>query len=352
MTKTPDRSKSVAPGVSLPHIALIGCGAIAESYYLPALTKWPRILETLTLVDRDIDRAQKLATTFQVRNCLADYREALDKVDGVIIALPTHLHHPISMDVLSRGLPVLCEKPLAESADKAIEMVEQARKTGTILTTNYLQRIWPQFAKVKELLANRSLGEPLAIKYFVGEVFDWPTVSGFYFNSAKSAGGVLRDRGAHVLDHICWWLGGKPKLTSSQNDSFGGGEAVANVQFEHGKCVGEVKLSWLSNFPCRFLVTCKGGTVEGDVYDFQSIVLKTGSTREKRVNLKPSVKSKVDVGYKIITNFINVISRGEKPLIPGDDVLDSIQFVDECYAAATRFDMPWYERILEVQSVS
>lgn len=246
---TPNRPKSLASSASPPRIALIGCGAIAENYYLPALARGSRILDALTLVDRDIDRARKLATSFSVKNCLADYREALNEVDGAIIALPTHLHHPISMEFLSRGLPVLCEKPLAESADKAKEMVEQARKTGTVLTTNYLQRLWPQFARVKELLANRSLGQPLAIKYFVGEVFDWPTVSGFYFNSARSAAGVLRDRGAHVFDQICWWLGGKPKLMSSQNDSFGGGEAVAYIQFEHGRCVGEVKLSWLSNFP-------------------------------------------------------------------------------------------------------
>ena len=46
-----------------------------------------------------------------------------------------------------------------------------------------------------------------------------------------------------------------------------------------------------------------------------------------------------------ITNLIQVIVAGEKPLIAGCDVLDSLEFVDECYAAATRFPMPWYETI-------
>jgi predicted dehydrogenase len=341
MVKTPNqRPKSVASTGSSPRIALIGCGAIAESYYLPALAKEPRVIEVLTLVDEDIDRARKLAATFSVKKCLTDYREAIGKVDGVIIALPTHLHHPISMEFLLRGVSVLCEKPLAESADKAREMVNLAHKMGAVLAANYQQRLWPQFVKVKEIIANRSLGEPVHIKYQVGEVFDWPTVSGFYFNSVGSGRGVLRDRGAHVLDHICWWLGGRPKVISSQNDSFGGSDAVAHVQFEHNKCVGEVKLSWLSSFPCKFVVECEKGSIEGEVYYPQNILVKAGSILAKRVKLKS--ENYTALGHRMVANFISIIRNGENPLVPGSDVLDSVSIIDECYKVATRFEMPWY----------
>jgi predicted dehydrogenase len=326
---------------SSPRIALIGCGAIAESFYLPALAKQPRVLEALTLVDQDIDRARKLAAAFNVKKCVTDYREALDESDGAIIALPTHLHHPVSMEFLSRAVPVLCEKPLAESADKAREMVDLAHKMGVALTTNYSQRLWPQFAKAKEMIESRSLGEPTAIKYYVGDPFKWPTVSGFYFNSLSSGRGVLRDRGAHALDHICWWLGGKPTVVSSQNDSFGGSDAVAFVRFEHNKCVGDLRLSWLSSFPSRFVVEFERGSIEGEVNYPQSVLVKTGAGPQKRVKLRS--ESYAALGDKMVANLIGVISNGEKPLVLGSDVLDSISFIDECYAAATRFDMPWYQ---------
>lgn len=322
-------------------IALIGCGAIAEKYYLPALAKHHHLLENLILVDHDKTRLEKFATQFRIRNYAVDYRGVLENVDGVIIALPIELHHPISMEFLSRGVHVLCEKPLAESTDKAREMVEKAQQTGAILAVNYLQRLIPSFIKVKNLLVEKKFGEPLLLKYFVGEKFDWPTVSGFYFNSNISARGILRDRGAHVIDHICWWLGGKPNLLSSQNDSFGGSDAVAHVQFTRNKCFGEVKLSWLSSFPCKYFIKCQGGIVEGDVYDYQSVVITEDSGRKKRVKLPPETKS--DIGFRMVTNFINVIYEDGKPLVPGSDVLDSIQFIDECYKSATRFDMPWYE---------
>ncbi len=182
MNKTLDKSpKSVVLTESSPRIALIGCGAIAESYYLPALARQPHILETLILVDRDVARAQKLAAIFGVKRCFADYREILDDSDGVIIALPTYLHHPVALEFLARGVHVLCEKPLAESAANAREMVEQARCTGAALAVNYLQRLYSSFAMVKGLLEQKTLGEPLSIKYTVGEEFRWPTVSGFYF---------------------------------------------------------------------------------------------------------------------------------------------------------------------------
>ena len=124
------------------------------------------------------------------------------------------------------------------------------------------------------------------------------------------------------------------------------------MRFELGRCSGEVRLSWLSNSPCRFSVACETGTIEGDVYDFQTLRLKTNSSEARPVAIKSAIKSKADVGYRVVGNFIEVITKGARPLIAGSDVLDSLEFIDECYRSATRLDMPWYEKALEVQSVS
>ena len=83
MVKNPNHPpKPVTSTGSSPHIALIGCGAIAESYYLPALARHPRVLETLILVDQNIDRARKLAAALNVKQCFADYREVLFYIEG------------------------------------------------------------------------------------------------------------------------------------------------------------------------------------------------------------------------------------------------------------------------------
>lgn len=350
MSETPgQKAIAASSGKMSPRLALVGCGAIAQKFYLPALSRHPSVMEHLILVDRDAARAQTLAREFKVNHFLTDYRHVLGKVDGAIIAVPNHLHYPLAMEFLGRGVDVLCEKPLAESSDKARDMVELAQATGAVLAANFQRRLYPNLMTVKDLLANRSLGEPLSLQYFMGVNFDWPSVSGFHFNAELSSRGVLRDQGAHVIDGICWWLGGKPTLISSRNDSFGGSEAVAQVWFKHNRCTGEVKLSWLSKFPCRFVVECEAGTVEGDLFDYRGVTLKSTSGRARRVRTKAGPMSYSAIADTMVTNFLHVVTQNEEPLVAGSDVLDSVRFIDECYQAASRFEMPWYD-IQEVQN--
>ncbi len=344
MDNPPTQSKITAfSNGSSPRIALIGCGAISEAYYLPVLAQDTSLLNNLVLVDNDPARAQLMANKYKVATISTDYKEILSKVDAAIIAVPIHLHYPISKEFLSLGKPVLCEKPLTDNVEDAKDLVKIAQNHHTYLAVNYLQRLIPSFAYVKELMINQTYGAPRSIYYKVGEEFDWPTVTGFYFNSPVSSRGILRDRGAHVFDHICWWLGGKPELISSQNDAFGGSDAVAHIQFQHNGCMGAVLLSWLVNFPSRYKVIFEDGSIEGDVYDYINVTVRKKGGRPQQISLKSKVKDKIGIANQIVTNFVNVINQREKPLISGEDVLDSIEFIDRCYASATRLDMPWYK---------
>lgn len=332
-----------------PRIAVIGCGAIAEEYYLPALASFPSVMENLILVDRDQSRLDKFTEKYQVWLSVRDYREIQNEADGVIIALPIGLHAPIGVEFLSCKIPVLCEKPLAEDATHARILIEMAHHEETALAVNYLQRVIPHFAQVKKLLNEKRYGSPLKMEYVIGELFNWPTVSGFYFKSDPSTRGILRDRGAHAVDHICWWLGGKPEVTASYNDSFGGSEAVAHVEFEKDACKGKLLMSWFADVPCRFSIECERGTIEGEIYDYQKLII-TESGRRREVFVNSPIHTKLDVAREIVSNFIAVIEKGAKPLVQGGDVLESIEFTDEAYEKAQFLDMPWY-RMAEVRNV-
>lgn len=329
---------------SSPRIALVGCGAIAENYYLPALAASPSVLKRLILVDHDEIRLKKLSFQYKIERIARDHREVLEEADAAILALPTGLHAPVGMDFLTRGRPVLCEKPLAENALQASRMVEEADRRETMLAVNYLQRRLPHFAAIHEMFASQTYGEPLFIEYVVGEIFDWPTVSGFYFRSDPATRGILRDRGAHAADHICWWLGGQPAVTSSENDAFGGSEATTQVRFQRGNCTGVLTMNWFVNVPCRLFIQFGEGIVEGDVYDYRRLVLWQKGKRSE-IHLNSRIQTKLDVAAEIVNNFIGVVERGDLPLVSGADVLDSLAFVDECYQKAVRFDMPWYRHM-------
>jgi len=338
-------------GQRAPRLAIVGCGAIAEQYYLPALARRPDVLADVILVDRDAGRAGQMAEKFGVSRTATDYRHVIPHVDGAILAVPTHLHHPIAMHLLAEGIHVFSEKPLAENAVKAREMVELAEERDLVLAANYQRRLFPPLVKVKELLLDGTLGEPRSIRYLVGEPFDWEAVTGFRFDQGTSSGGVLRDRGAHVMYVLCWWLDGKPVLLSSQNDAFGGPEAVAAVHFQHGNCRGEVKLSWLSKFTPRFEVVGDRARVEGGIYDTDSVLLTTAGGRKKRLKLPPTPRTYLDIAYGMVGNFIDAMEGRARPLVSGRDALPSIEFIDDCYRAATRFDMPWYD-VLEAPAAA
>lgn len=330
-----------------PRIAIIGCGAITEAYHLPALAKNQAILKNLILVDMDEDRLREIASKFEVRNYVQDYRQILDRVHGVVVAVPHHLHYPISMDCLSQGVHVLCEKPLAESSVEARNMVVQAQKSGVTICVNHTRRLFPAYAKIKELIADGTLGTLISIKYADGRLFSWPTTSGCYFKTTSHRG-VLFDKGIHSLDTICWWLGAKPEVVSSENDSFGGCEGVALVKLLHHDTIIDVHYSWLAKLQNSFTITGELGTIEGGIEEWGSVTITYNSG--KRVKLKLNAKERVynDFSDKMLANFIDVVSKGAKALVPASDVILSIELMRECYQRATRFSMPWYETLENV----
>lgn len=327
-----------------PRIAIIGCGAIAESYHLPAIAKHPSVLDRLVLVDTDEARAQEVASKFDVHNYVCDYHEVLGQVDGAIVAVPHRLHYPISMDFLMKGVHVLCEKPLAESSLEAKELVAQAKKSGVTISVNNTRRLFPAYSRVKELILNQTIGDLVSIKYVDGEIFQWPTASGFYFKKSSPTG-VLLDRGAHGLDTICWWLGGKPKVVSSENDSFGGVEGVALLRLEHDGCSVKIKLSWLSKLQNTYRIVGELGMIEGGIEEWARVTIAYESGRTERIKLSSKERVYNDFGNKIVANFIDVVSKGARPLVPASEVILSIELIEECYRTARRFRMPWYEAL-------
>lgn len=324
-------------------IAVIGCGAIADSLYLPALANEPRGSVHIVLVDSNQDRLRIMADRYHVGDYVTDYRSLIGKVDAAIVSVPHHLHHNISADFLSADIHVLCEKPLAENALEAADMVRLAGEHGVILSVNNTRRLYPSSAQVKRWIASGEIGTPRSILFVDGGEFNWPTASGFYFNSRISSKGVVLDVGAHVLDLICWWLDGKPAIVSSKNDSFGGCEAAAAIVMSHHSCEVNVKLSRLAKLQNRFLVTGDEGVIEGEVYNWRNIRIRRTNGRGQELHFTSSEDELRGSGRVIVRNFINAIRGNEAPFILAQEVLPSIELLDEAYAKAERFAMPWYD---------
>jgi predicted dehydrogenase len=329
-------------------VAIIGCGAIAESYHLPALARHAGLMDRAVLIDPELSRARLLAAKFSAALVAESHAAVLNHIDAAIIAAPPWLHYPIAMPLLAHGIHVLCEKPLAESAADAKAMIEQAARSGAYLCVNHTRRALPALRRVKEVLESGAIGECVAIEHAEGGRFNWPSVSGWHFAQANGARGVLLDQGAHVLDTIFWWLGEKPAVVTCSTDSFGGPEGVASVVLKRGACTIKIKLSWLSKLSNTYRVVGTRGVIEGTTSDWRRLTITTDRGRPRQIKFSSDQGDYLKLGNVIIDNFLDAIGGWAAPLVPGSLALPSIQLIEECYRCVSRMPMPWVETLPKV----
>ena len=312
---------------------------------MPALAVRDDVRLRAVLVDQDLDRANALAREFGIATTAIDYRDVLPTVQGAVIALPHHLHFPVALECLRAGVHVLCEKPLAASAQEAAQLVAAGKRARVGLAVNQIRRLFPPSQAVRDLLQRGAIGTVRFVGYYDGAKYDWPTASGFAFGLRSGGKGVLFDIGAHVLDLICWWLGRAPVITDYVDDSFGGSEAVAKVSFADasGTLRGEVHLSWLAKLHNGFRIEGDNGTITGSIFDWGSLELISKSGRRTSLPIETHVRSLGDIAPRIMENFIAVIEDEAVPLIPGREVVPSIALIEDCYARRRRFTMPWHD---------
>ena len=92
--------------------------------------------------------------------CFADHRDLLAQpgLEGVIVATPTALHAPVGLDCAERGVPMLMEKPIAETVALAEELGQAAEKAGVCLLVGHHRRHNPIIGKAREVVRSGLLG--------------------------------------------------------------------------------------------------------------------------------------------------------------------------------------------------
>lgn len=341
------RTQAPTTSADGPTIAVIGCGAIAEAFHIPALVRHKEVRDRLILVDRDAGRASRLAERFGLERTAQDHSDILSEIDGAIVAVPPALHVPISRDCLAAGVHVLCEKPLAHSAGEVHELMNLASVSGVSLGVNNMRRLFGTSKLVKEIVEAGELGVIRTFEYYQGEKFDWPVATGSNFGRGGGGRGVFSDLGAHIVDLAQWWLGGDLELERYADDSRGGTEAVAWVDFSTGTCRGKIRLSWLTRYRNTYRIVGDMGAVEGQLFDERTILLTDphGKARESRST------SRVDVSHAMIDGFIEAVRARVPQPVPAEDVLPSIAFLEACYGNRTTLPAPWYQNAAPLEEL-
>jgi len=106
--------------------------------------------ELIGISDADLSK-KELSEKSNIK-FFSNYSDLLKEVDCVTIAAPTNLHFNIVKECLESGKHVLVEKPIADTSEKAKQLVELADKNDLILSVGYIYRFNNSIIRLKELM--------------------------------------------------------------------------------------------------------------------------------------------------------------------------------------------------------
>lgn len=187
-------------------IGMIGAG-FARSTQIPGFLATGARVVAIASAHRE--HAAAVASEFQIEHVADDWREVVARadVDLVSIATPPSIHMEIACAALDAGKAVLCEKPMAMSADEAELMRRRARETGRLALIDHELRFLAGRRRMREMLRGGEIGQVYHAKLlFRADSRAKPERPWDWWSSAEHGGGTLGAIGSHAVDAFRWLL--------------------------------------------------------------------------------------------------------------------------------------------------
>ncbi len=137
-------------------IAVVGAGNWGRNH-VRTLVSMPDV-ELAAICDTDGERRAELARQHQSVLVTDSLDQALEGVDGVVVATPVISHARVAREALRRGLPALIEKPMALSVDEAEDLCRLADETGVPVVAGHLLVFHPAVEYLRQMIAAGELG--------------------------------------------------------------------------------------------------------------------------------------------------------------------------------------------------
>lgn len=329
-------------------LAVVGCGAVATIHHLPAIAASERV-EATVLVDADAGRAKSVAERFGVSEVTTDVKGLVGKVDAAVVALPNHLHAPVSAELLRRGVHVLVEKPMAMNVRECDEMIAAAGEGRAVLAVGLDFRFFDSSLLVRNLLKDGLLGDLRRFEMHQGVIPRWPFATDFLLKKEMAGGGVLADFGVHVLDLLLWWLGDWAEV-EYRDDAMGGIESDCELDLTMRSGVaGTVEISRTRNLANTCVFEGTRATLEVGVWDPDPEIRL--SIADRAVSLaghaRPGLPGTrggldfTDVFVRQIDDFADAIRKRREPFVSGREGRRSLELIEACYERRKPLELPW-----------
>ena len=194
-------------------LGILGTADIAFRRFLPALSKCPQITYA-GVASRTPEKGLKFQENFGGK--VYESYDALladESIDAVYVPLPPALHFEWGKKVLNAGKHLFMEKPFTTKQSDTKQLLELADQKGLKVHENYMFLYHSQLAKIKEMIADGSLGDIRLYKMSFG--FPMRGQGDFRYNK-ELGGGALLDCGGYPVRLALELLGNTAKVVHSK----------------------------------------------------------------------------------------------------------------------------------------
>lgn len=336
-------------------VGIIGAGGISAAH-IEALAEEPRA-QLCAIADLQEEVARRRVKGHGNPAVYRDYRMMLEqeRLDGVIVCLPNHLHEQVAVAVMDAGCHVLCEKPLSTSTASARRMADHARRTDKILMVGQNNRFRADAQLLKRLITDGRLGEVYHAKAGWIRRNGIPGWGSWFTDRERAGGGPLIDIGVHMLDLTLWLLdfprpvsvfgqiyarfGPHKRGLSSWGTVVADGRfdvedaAVALIRFDNGMTLN-LDASWASHIPKDRAYVDLMGEEAGATLDFDSQHLRLFRQEAGVPTDAEMTPSPQNDRLQLLSNWIGVMEGTEQPICTADQGFQVVRILDAIYQSA------------------
>ena len=327
------------------NVAIIGAGAISQRHFEGYEMAGAKVV---AFADPSESIRTSRESEWRARGYL-DFAELLEReeVQAVSVCTPNAYHAPAALAALTRGIHVLCEKPLSLDLAACDELIAAGHASGAILQVNHHLRSSPTAQTARRLIEEGRIGRVTFMR--LRQAHDWggaAQVRGAFASLSASGGGTLLDNGCHMMDSARYFGGDVANIfartATLKFDIEVEDTSVASLSFVSG-ALGSVENAWTATgWEESFAVYGTEGALECSN--------RLGRPRLRFVTRSPGSGNwgqtdetwydfaGLDEGahahHRSVTAFVSSITQGTPVVCTGEDGRESVRLVLGGYQSA------------------
>ena len=253
-----------------------------------------------------------------VSKTYTDYHQLLDEnqIDLAICCTENARHSEVICDLLSRGIHVVVEKPMATSMAGALAIADAARRSGAKVIVNWPSTWSPAIRLAQKAVADGVIGKPFRFHFrnatslgpfSYGQTLTDTEKGAEWWYDASLGGGAFWDYCCYGACLSSWVLGQAPvaamALRANFTSPFGDAEDFATITVRYADAISILEGSWAtlaSGVPAGPVVHGSEGTLV-TMGDCVHIYKDRNSTEPTQILQAPPLpKGRANIGEEVI----------------------------------------------------